>query len=207
MWRLFTNRKIANWRWIVNHFFILLSTFCINAHSIRQLPEFSYIQRLKIQFQLGSTNTAISYLSYLEDSYLFFTVPKFDFSCAKQRTHAKKVYSIDPGLTRANTASLSADQGRLLENFVFLELLRSGNEVFYVKNQYECDFVTKQNHQIRGAYQVCYQLTEENLPRELAGLKKAMEATGAKEGIFLTFDQEDEIDGIRIVPVWKWCLG
>ncbi|MDZ7342678.1 MAG: ATP-binding protein, partial [candidate division KSB1 bacterium] len=167
--------------------------------------EFSF-NRLKNQFQLGSTNTAISYLSYLEDSYLFFTVPKFDFSYAKQRTHAKKVYSVDPGLTRANTASLSADQGRLLENIVFLQLLRLGNEVFYVKNQFECDFIVKQNHQITGAFQVCHQLTEENLPREQAGLKKAMEATGAKEGIFLTFDQDDEIDGIRILPVWKWCL-
>lgn len=134
-------------------------------------------------------------------------MPKFDFSYAKQRTHAKKVYSIDPGLSRANTASLSADQGRLLENIVFLQLLRLDNEVFYVKNQFECDFVAKQNHQISGAFQVCCQLTEENLPREQAGLKKAMEATGAKEGIFLTFNQEDEIDGIRIVPVWKWCLG
>jgi predicted AAA+ superfamily ATPase len=168
--------------------------------------EFSF-NRLKNQFQFGSTNTAISYLSYLEDSYLFFTVPKFDFSYAKQRTHAKKVYSIDPGLSRANTASLSADQGRLLENIVFLQLLRPGNEVFYVKNQFECDFVTKQNHKITGAFQVCYQLTEENLPREQTGLKKAMAATGAREGIFLTFDQEDEIDGIRILPVWKWCLG
>lgn len=167
--------------------------------------EFSF-NRLKNQFQLGSANTAISYLSYLEDSFLFFTVPKFDFSYAKQRTHAKKVYSIDPGLTRANTASLSADQGRLLENIVFLQLLGLGNEIFYVKNQFECDFVAKQNHRIKGVYQVCHQLTEENLPREQAGLKNAMEATGAREGLFLTFDQEDEIDGIPIMPVWKWCL-
>jgi predicted AAA+ superfamily ATPase len=168
--------------------------------------EFSF-NRLKNQFQLGSTNTAISYLSYLEDSYLFFTVPKFNFSYAKQRTHAKKNYSIDSGLIRANTASLSADQGRLLENIVFLHLLRQGNKVYYVKNQFECDFVIKQNHQISSAFQVCHQLSEENLPREQAGLKNAMSETNAREGYFLTFNQEDEIDGIPIIPVWKWCLG
>jgi hypothetical protein len=36
---------------------------------------------------------------------------------------------------------------------------------------------------------------------------KAMAATGASEGFFLTFNQEDEIDGIPIIPVWKWCLA
>jgi predicted AAA+ superfamily ATPase len=167
--------------------------------------EFSF-NRLKNQFQLGSTNTAISYVSYLEDSYLFFTVPKFDFSYARQRTHAKKIYSIDSGIMRANTASLSSDHGRILENIVFLHLLRQGNAIYYFKNQFECDFIVKQNNQIRQAYQVCHQLTEENLKRERIGLQKAMELTGVKEGFFLTFDQEDEIDGIPLIPVWKWCL-
>lgn len=183
---------------IVLELAVYLLTNCAN--------EFSF-NRLKNQFQFGSTNTAISYMSYLEDSYLFFTVPKFDFSYSKQRTHAKKVYSIDPGLSRANTASFSPDQGRMLENIVFLHLLRNDNEIYYVKNQFECDFIVKKNQQISAAFQVCYQLSEENLPREQAGLKHAMEATGAREGILLTFNHEDEINGLRIAPVWKWCLG
>jgi len=166
--------------------------------------EFSF-NRLKNQFQLGSTNTAISYLSYLEDSYLFFTVPRFDFSYARQRTHAKKIFSIDCGLLRANTASLSADMGRVLENIVFLHLLRQGYEIYYFKNQFECDFVVKQNNQIHGAYQVCHQLTDDNLAREKNGLQKAMELTGARQGFFLTYNQEDEIDGFPVLPVWKWC--
>ena len=48
-------------------------------------------------------------------------------------------------------------------------------------------------------------LNEENLQRELTGLRQAMELTGAKEGIILTFQQKDEIDNIPVRPVWQWC--
>jgi predicted AAA+ superfamily ATPase len=167
--------------------------------------EFTF-NRLKNQFSLGSTNTAISYLSYLEESYLLFTIPKFDFSFAKQRVHAKKVYSIDPGLSRANTASLTPDKGRVLENIVLLELLRQQKKVFYLKNNFECDFIVLQNNTITEVYQVCYQLNDENLRREFDGLHHAKKLTGAKSGFILTYDQEDEISGFPVLPVWKWCL-
>ena len=41
-------------------------------------------------FNLGSTNSAIGYVSYLEDSYLLFTVSKFDYSVKKQAISPKK---------------------------------------------------------------------------------------------------------------------
>jgi len=130
-----------------------------------------------------------------------------DISCTSCfHFHAKKIYSIDSGIIRANTASLSSDHGRILENIIFLHLLRQGNDIYYFKNQFECDFIVKNNNQIRQAYQVCHQLTEENLTREKTGLNKAMELAGAKEGYFITFNQEDEIDGIPVIPAWKWCL-
>ena len=167
--------------------------------------EFSF-NRLRHQFQLGSTNTAISYVSYLEDTYLLFAIPRFDFSYSKQRTHAKKIYSIDPGLTRANTASVSPDYGRILENIVYLQLKRQRKEIYYFKNDFECDFLVKSGQSIVQAIQVCYELTEENLQRELAGLRKAMEMTGTTEGVILTFEQEDQVNGFSVRPVWQWCL-
>ena len=168
--------------------------------------EFSY-NRLKNLFQLGSVNTAISYISHLEDSYLLFTVPKFDYSYSKQRSHAKKIYSIDSGLIKANTASFTFDQGRILETIVFLELKRQNKNIYYFKNNFECDFLIKENNKISRVYQVCYQLTDENVQRELSGLEHAMKRTEAKEGFILTFDQEDEINGIPVIPVWRWCPG
>lgn len=167
--------------------------------------EFSF-NRLKNQFKLGSTNTAISYMSYLEDSYLLFSIPKFDHSFSKQRSHAKKVYSIDSGLSHANTASFSTDMGRHLENIVLLQLKRLHKNIFYLKEKAECDFLVKERKKIIQAYQVCYELNEDNLQRELDGLVLCMKMTGAKEGKILTFNQEDEINSIPVLPVWKWCL-
>ncbi len=166
--------------------------------------EFSF-NRLKNQFSLGSVNTVISYLSFLEDSYLLFTVPKFNFSYSKQRAGAKKVYGIDAGLIRANSASFSQDKGRLLENIFFLMLKRNFREIFYYRNKFECDFLIKEGNSITHAYQVCHTLTDENIKREKAGLMNAMEITGAPNGTIITFDQEDNVDGFPVTPIWKFA--
>lgn len=162
--------------------------------------------RLKNQFQLGSTNTAISYLSYLEDSYLVCSLPRFSYSFSRQRSYARKIYSIDPGLSNANSASFSGDFGRHLESIVFLQLKRRYKSIYYLKNDFECDFLIKEGSAITTAIQVCYQLTGDNLQQEITGIKKAIERTGARKGVILTQNQDEIIDEIPVIPTWKWCL-
>ena len=77
--------------------------------------EFSY-NNLAKTFSLGSTNSAIAFVSFLEDSYLLFTVSKFDYSLKKQAVNPKKVYLIDNGLADVNSVSFSSNMGRMLEN-------------------------------------------------------------------------------------------
>ena len=165
--------------------------------------EFSY-NRLKNQFGLGSPNTVISFISHLEDSYLLFTVPKFSFSFAKQRSFSKKIYAVDLGISRANTASMTPDKGRFLENVVFLQRRKQSNEIFYYRDRSECDFIMKLKDRIKQAVQVCYQIDEDNVNREVKGLRDAMEATKASEGFIITLDQKDEIEGIPILPAWEF---
>lgn len=167
--------------------------------------EFSY-NNLKNHFNLGSTNSVISYISYFEDSYLLFTIQKFDYSYKKQILNKKKVYSIDVGLSNANSASFSEDKGRILENIVFLHLRRKFKEVYYFKEKYECDFIIREKGKMTKAVQVCYELNEENKDRELFGLKEAMKKLNIKDGAIITFNQEDKIDGIKMIPAWKWLL-
>ncbi|MFH0817162.1 MAG: ATP-binding protein [Candidatus Micrarchaeota archaeon] len=169
--------------------------------------EFSY-NGLAKTFGLGSVNSAVSFVSYLEDSYLLFTVPKFDYSLKKQAVNRKKVYSIDNGLSGANSVSFSSDKGRALENQVFLDLRRTGKEVFYFRGKRECDFVVKEKNRISAAMQVCYDLNEDNREREVGGLVEALEKFGLEEGAILTYNQEDELKEagkkIKVKPVWKW---
>lgn len=165
--------------------------------------EFSY-NKIKNMFNLGSVNTISAYISYFEDSYLIFTIPKFDYSYKKQLVSPKKVYSIDVGFSNANSIKFSGDKGRVFENLVFLDLRRKYKEIFYFRDVKECDFVIKEKDKLILAVQVCYDLNEDNKERELAGLKEAMKKLNIKTGIILTLNQEDELENIKIMPAWKY---
>ncbi len=171
--------------------------------------EFSY-NKLKKIFQLGSTNTVISFVSYFEDSYLLFTLPKFDYSLKKQIANPKKIYSIDNGLSKANSASFSEDKGKMFENMVFINLRKKYKDIFYFQNKRECDFLIKDREKIIQAIQVCYKFNDENQEREVKGLLEAMQELKLEEGLILTYNQEDKIkiEGKKIIvkPVWKWLL-
>ena len=173
--------------------------------------EFSY-NKLKNIFNLGSVNTVSSFIAYLEDSYLLFTIPKFDYSLKKQIVNPKKVYCIDNGICMANSISFSEDNGKMLENEVFLRLRAAGGQIFYFKsdNDYECDFVVKKGNRISAAIQVCYDLNENNKEREMRGLAAALDQFRLDQGLILTFNDEDKLTyggkTILVRPAWKWLL-
>ncbi|MBI9039227.1 MAG: ATP-binding protein [Bacteroidales bacterium] len=171
--------------------------------------EFSY-SKLAKTFELGSVNTALSYISYFEDAYLFFTVPRFSYSLKKQAKNQKKIYGIDSGLVSNLSLSFSKDKGRLLENMVFIELKRRSKDVYYFRNRGECDFVVSKNQKLENLIQVCYELNHDNLQRELNGILEAMGELKINSGIILTMNHDDEIvkndKKIIIKPVWKWML-
>jgi len=156
--------------------------------------------KLKSRLQLRATSTVLEYLGYLEQSWMFFFIPKFSYSLKSRALNPKKVYCIDNGLINANTKSMSADLGRKLENLVFLELRRKGFELFYFSNKGECDFVAYSKNKIIGAWQVCTEVNEDNLEREVNGLIEALEFFKLKIGQIVTLDQTDIIikDGCTI---------
>ncbi|MBI5159145.1 ATP-binding protein [Candidatus Micrarchaeota archaeon] len=170
---------------------------------------FSY-NGLKKTFNLGSVNTAIAFVSYFEDAYLLFTVPKFDYSLKKQLVNPKKVYAVDNGLAQANSASFSQDSGRMLENAVFLQLRRKNKDVYYYSGENECDFAVKEKGKITQAIQACSKLTEDNKKREIDGLLEALDEFKLDEGMIASHNQEDEftVSGkkITVKPAWKWML-
>jgi predicted AAA+ superfamily ATPase len=170
--------------------------------------EFSYTRLGKI-FRTGSVHSIIDYISYYEDSYLLFTVPMFSYSYAQQQINNKKVYAIDPGMIRTNTVSFTADDGKLLENMVFLQLRRDRKpgSIYYYKGNRECDFVIAEKGKVTQAIQVCYRLAEDNLERELDGVDEAMRAFELDKGLIITMDQEDRFENVDVIPAWKWMTG
>ncbi len=163
----------------------------------------------------ASVNTVQSYLSDLGMAYLFFYVNKFSFSLKDQITSQSKVYSLDTGLINAVGFKFSEDKGRLLENLVYLELLREDGEVYYLRDpkmNRECDFIVKEGLQVTKAIQVTSSLDDKKTEeREIEGLINALKTHNLKNGLILTENEYDtrkyEEFEIKIRPIWFWLLN
>jgi predicted AAA+ superfamily ATPase len=159
--------------------------------------------RLKNSFELGSANTASDYLHWLEDSYLLYFLPRFSYSARKTQVNPRKVYAVDNGMITANTLSYTQDQGRLLENAVYLHLRRQAYTLYYYQEKKECDFVVFDHKQCRYLLQVCMEVNSDTLGRETSGLLEAMAFFKLSEGYIITLNQADtlELEGRKIYLV------
>lgn len=170
--------------------------------------------KLRAFLHLGSVNTVKSYLDYLENSFLFFSVSRFSYSLKQQSVSPKKIYCIDNGLAQNIAFAFSENKGKFLENLVFLELLRQGKEVYYYKTKdgFEVDFAIKEGKAIKELIQVSWNLKNADArEREVRALAEAMEELRINKALILTDDSEETIkvgiNMINVVPVYKWLLG
>jgi len=171
--------------------------------------EFSY-NSIKRTFNVKSVQSVIDYISFFEDAYLIFSVPYFSYSIKQQQVNPRKVYSIDNGFSSNNSSSFSKDNGKMLENLVFLALRKNYKNIFYFQEKNECDFVIKEKDKIIQAIQVCFDLNEQTKDREINGLVEALKKFNLDKGLILTFEQDDEfkLEGktVKVLPVWKWFV-
>ncbi len=158
-----------------------------------------------------SKNTINQYFYYAQESFLLFTAPIYSYKIKNQMLYPKKLYAIDHGLIQSVRFSFSEDYGRLLENIVFLELLRRNNEIYYYEKNAECDFVIKERNKITKALQVAKSITDpKTRKQEINGLIAAMNEFGLSDGLILTDDHNEDIkigkQTIKVLPVWHWLL-
>ena len=150
--------------------------------------------KLSAQLGLKTTATILEYLSFLEQCYLFFFVPKFNYSAKAQSVNPKKVYCIDTGMIQNVTLSINADMGRVFENAVFIELRRRTKNIWYYSEAaFECDFLYGRDVVPENAVQVCYELTSENKEREVRGLVETCKKFPGVKPLIVTFNQNDKI--------------
>jgi predicted AAA+ superfamily ATPase len=148
---------------------------------------------LRKKFDIGSANSVSDYLSWLEDAYLLYFLPRFSYKAKNIAVNARKVYAVDTGLVNANTLSFSKDKGRLLENAVYLFLRQLPYELFYYRENKECDFVAFDKDRCKLVVQVCEVVHNDNKARELTGLMEAMQFFNLKEGYIVTKKQTDKL--------------
>ncbi len=164
---------------------------------------------IKNNFGIRSSNTIQKYVEYAEETYLVFTVRKFEKKVKKFDKNPKKVYCVDNGIIAKNTPHIMERKGAILENMVAVQLKRLGKEIYYYKGKSnaETDFIVPEEKQI---IQVCYELSDENKERETKGMVEAMQEIKTNRGMILTLEQEQELTiqnkKITIKPVWQWLL-
>lgn len=153
-----------------------------------------------------SYDTIKRYLSYYRESFLFFTLDHFSYSLKEQKTLPSKVYCVDHGLRNSVAFTFSKDEGKLVENLLFIELRRRGKEIYYWRDKGEIDFVIKSEDQKLTAMNVSY--TDEIPEREVRSLIEFKNEFGSrvKELLLLTYDTEKITNGITYIPVWKFLL-
>jgi hypothetical protein len=166
-----------------------------------------------------SKKTLYSYSQLLEDVMFSFFLQKFSYSIRESMLSMPKVYVNDTGLVNhVFLLNFEENLGRLMENAVFLELLRETNripllELYYWRDyqQREVDFVLKKGADVRQLIQVTYASGWDEIEnREIKSLVKAGEELKCNNLLIITWDYEDafNVEGknIKCVPLWKWLL-
>ncbi len=145
--------------------------------------EFSYNGMRKI-LGLAGASTISDYCSYLEGSYLCFILNRYSHSLKKQILSNKKCYIVDHALAKEIGFRPTEDRGRLLENLVFIELMRRCEQVYFHKEKKECDFILRSDGKIHGAIQVCCKLeSSETRKREIEGVVRGNASLFIKERV------------------------
>ncbi|MBQ6306177.1 MAG: ATP-binding protein [Bacteroidales bacterium] len=186
----------------------LVSNFC-NPVSANELTE---------ELGFSSVNTTKKFMDYLHEPYLFYYLPRYNNKLKLMKKAPRKVYVVDNGFVAAKAFSLSDNLGRLLENQVFVELLRQGYDtdktMFYYRsrNDKEVDFVLRKGAHIDRLVQVCYDMSNAKTEkREVDSLLECAEELNCSTLVIVTNNEERSIekDGYRInvVPVAKWSVS
>ena len=183
----------------------LVSNFC-NPLSANELAE---------ELGLSSVNTTKKYMDYLHEPYLFYYLSRYNNKLKLMKKAPRKVYVVDNGFVAAKAFSVTENLGRLLENQIFIELVRRGYDtektMFYYRsrNDKEVDFVLRQGAHIERLVQVCYDLSSPKTEkREVDAIVECAGELKCDNLTIVTYDDERTIekDGykINIVPIAKF---
>jgi len=164
---------------------------------------------------LSSVNTTTKFMGYLHEPYLFYYLPRYNNKLRLMQRAPRKVYVVDNGFVQAKAFALSDNYGRLLENQVFVELLRRGyspgTSMFYYRsrNDKEVDFVLREGNRIARLVQVCYDMSsDKTAKREVDSLVECAGELKCEALTIVSYREERTIEKgghtINVIPVGQF---
>jgi len=204
---------------VVKRYNVKFSTQISNlgSHLINNFASLYSLRKLQNILNFKSVTTTEKYTKYLEEAYLVFSLLLYSPKSTQRIKSPKKIYIIDNGFVNAKAIQHSPDKGKLLENLIFMELIKRGArpnfDLFYYKtrNAKEVDFILREGLNIKILIQVAYQVNEREVKeREIKALVEASGELKCNNLIVLTWDYEGEEDfygeKIKFIPAWKWLM-
>ena len=190
----------------------------LGSHMINNFASLYTIRKLLEVLNLKSASTTEKYIKYLEEAYLVFSLLRYSPKSVQRIKSPRKIYVVDNGFVNAKAIQHSPDKGKLMENLVFIELVKRGikpnRDLFYYKtrNNREVDFVIKNGTEVTELIQVCYESINTDVEqRETKALIEACDELKAKKLIVLTWDEKREFkkDGVTVqfIPLWEWLTS
>lgn len=190
----------------LNNLAMYLVTNFSNSLSANELTE---------ELGFSSVNTTKKFMDYLHEPYLFYYLPRYNNKLKLMKKAPRKVYVVDNGFVAAKAFSLSDNLGRLLENQVFIELIRRGYDVdrtlFYYRsrNDKEVDFVLRKGTHIERLVQVCYDMSSAKTEkREVDSIIECAGELKCNNLVIVTNNDERIIEkegySISVVPISKF---
>jgi len=187
----------------------------LSNYLLSNYTNFYTANHLKEHLGFNSVATVQKFISYLEEPFLFFNLTKYDTKIRRQYKAPKKSYIIDNGFIKARSFELSHNYGRLLENLVFIELLRKnlkvGLDLFYyrTRNNREVDFLIRRGNSVEQLIQVCYDMSDiRTEKREINALIEASAELNCSNLQIINWDKEDLLSKnnikVNLIPLCKW---
>lgn len=152
--------------------------------------------------------TVEKYIDYLVGSFVFYKVNRFDLKGRKQLATQEKYYLVDMGLLNILVGKeRTTERGHILENIVYLELLRRGNKIWTgTTRNSEVDFVCKTKTGAIAYYQVAWQISsDKTIEREFSSLEKIKD--NYPKFLLTTDDFTQSRSGIIHLNVFNWLLN
>ncbi len=174
-----------------------------NTTSIKKIADTMTSMNRKI-----SNHTVENYLSSMTDSLLMYKVSRYDVKGKQYLQLLDKYYLTDIGLRYYLLGTNNVDKGHILENIVYLELLRRGYEIYVGKvGELEVDFVAKDINGNISYFQVAQTVIDDNvLKRELNSLESISDHNPK---YLLTLDEDipTSYNGIQKINALDWLLS
>lgn len=162
--------------------------------------------------------TLEKYISYLTEAYLIFSLHRYSYKAGERLESPKKTYVVDNGFLTAKAVQHSPDNGKLLENLVFTELVKNdykpNYDLFYYKtrNDREIDFILKKGVTVIELIQVAYEAKDPDTEqREIKALIEASKELETNNLTIITWGEKKEVKKgdsiVNFVPFWERFLS